>query len=172
MARQGGCEAVRLHHTRLNVDTGLLGAGPRAVCAFDHTVAFQRDQTDALLFTPATYTSLDFLLPQLAPIVCRSSVIFMSFNLFGCSANIAMCLPYGVGTFQGSASNTRRQIYRPGLLDSRVAESGLPHLLNDNRSPGFLFEQMIYFFFTKFFWFKNSDTILSYAGERDGILST
>ena len=37
MARQGRCEAVRLDDSSLNVNTCLLGAGPRVL---DHTVAF------------------------------------------------------------------------------------------------------------------------------------
>lgn len=42
---------------------------------------------------------------------------YHSFRLFGRSANITGLLPYGVGTFQGSALGTHRQIYRSGLLD-------------------------------------------------------
>jgi hypothetical protein len=42
---------------------------------------------------------------------------YHSFSLFGRSANITGVLPYGVGTFQGSALGTHRQIYRSGLLD-------------------------------------------------------
>ncbi len=42
---------------------------------------------------------------------------YHSLSFFGRSANIAVGLPYGIGTFQGSEVGTNRQIYRSGLLD-------------------------------------------------------
>src|SRR6202008_967102 len=44
--------------------------------------------------------------------------LYHSFSFFGRSANIAVWLPYGVGTFQGSVLGTDKQIYRSGLSDS------------------------------------------------------
>ncbi len=42
---------------------------------------------------------------------------YHSFSLFRRSANVVGLLPYGVGTFQGSALGAQHQIYRSGLLD-------------------------------------------------------
>ena len=42
---------------------------------------------------------------------------YHSLNFFGRSANIAVGLPYGIGTFQGSELGTNKQLYRSGLLD-------------------------------------------------------
>ena len=81
---------------------------------------------------------MDFPLPRLALTACGSSVFIMSFSFLGCSANIAVWLPYGVGNFQGSVVNTRRQV-----------------------------EQMFSFFFYKHFWFKHYDKFLQCAGERE-----
>jgi len=44
--------------------------------------------------------------------------IYHSFGFFGRCANIAAWLPDGVGTFQGSALGTDKQVYRSGLFDS------------------------------------------------------
>jgi len=43
---------------------------------------------------------------------------YHSFSFFGRSANVLAALPYGVGTFQGTAFGQERKIYRSGLLDS------------------------------------------------------
>jgi hypothetical protein len=43
---------------------------------------------------------------------------YHSFGMFGRSANIVASLPYGVGTFQGTESGVKRQLYRSGLVDS------------------------------------------------------
>jgi Putative MetA-pathway of phenol degradation len=43
---------------------------------------------------------------------------YHSLNFFGRSANFAVSLPYGVGTFQGDLAEQARSIYRSGLLDS------------------------------------------------------
>jgi len=46
---------------------------------------------------------------------------YRSFSFFGRSANLAVGLPYGVGTFQGTLEGgTQQQTYRSGLLDSGV----------------------------------------------------
>ena len=42
---------------------------------------------------------------------------YHSFGFLGRSANVTALLPYGVGTFQGKAFGTERQVYRSGLLD-------------------------------------------------------
>jgi hypothetical protein len=42
---------------------------------------------------------------------------YHAFNFFGRSANAAVSLPYGVGTFQGDVAGTHQQVYRSGLLD-------------------------------------------------------
>jgi Putative MetA-pathway of phenol degradation len=42
---------------------------------------------------------------------------YHSLHFFGRSANITAVLPYGIGTFQGSAFGTQRSVYRSGLLD-------------------------------------------------------
>jgi hypothetical protein len=43
---------------------------------------------------------------------------YHSFGLFGRSANIVASLPYGVGTFRGTAFGAEQHLYRSGLLDS------------------------------------------------------
>ena len=43
---------------------------------------------------------------------------YHSFGFFGRSANIVASLPYGVGTFQGTAFGAEQHLYRSGLLDS------------------------------------------------------
>jgi hypothetical protein len=43
---------------------------------------------------------------------------YHSFSFFGRSANFSASLPYGVGTFHGSAGGQEQQIYRSGLLDA------------------------------------------------------
>jgi hypothetical protein len=43
---------------------------------------------------------------------------YHSLNFFGRSANIAVALPYGVGTFQGDLLGQHTSVYRSGLLDS------------------------------------------------------
>ena len=45
---------------------------------------------------------------------------YHSFSVFGRSANVAVGLPYGIGTFQGSVLGTNQQIYRSGLFDLGV----------------------------------------------------
>jgi hypothetical protein len=42
---------------------------------------------------------------------------YHGFNFFGRSANVALSLPYGVGTFQGDVAGAHEQVYRSGLLD-------------------------------------------------------
>lgn len=42
--------------------------------------------------------------------------LYHSFDFFGRSANVALVLPYGVGTFQGKVVQ-ERSVYRSGLLD-------------------------------------------------------
>ncbi|MGB8478487.1 MAG: transporter [Acidobacteriaceae bacterium] len=42
---------------------------------------------------------------------------YHGFNFFGRSANAALSLPYGIGTFQGDVAGTHEQVYRSGLLD-------------------------------------------------------
>jgi len=46
-----------------------------------------------------------------------SFTYYHSFNLFGRSANVAVSLPYGVGTFQGMLGQQQLSVYRSGLLD-------------------------------------------------------
>ena len=46
-----------------------------------------------------------------------SFTYYHSFNLFGRSANIAVSLPYGIGTFQGMLQQRQISVYRSGLLD-------------------------------------------------------
>ena len=43
---------------------------------------------------------------------------YHSFSFFGRSANIVAALPYGVGSFQGTAFGAEQHLYRSGLLDS------------------------------------------------------
>jgi hypothetical protein len=43
---------------------------------------------------------------------------YHSFGLFGRSANIVAALPYGGGTFQGTAMGAEQHLYRSGLADS------------------------------------------------------
>lgn len=43
---------------------------------------------------------------------------YHSFGLFGRSANILVAVPYGVGTFQGTAKGVEQHLYRSGLVDS------------------------------------------------------
>ena len=43
---------------------------------------------------------------------------YHSFSFLGRSANIAVTLPYAVGTFRGDVNGSLKQIYRSGLLDS------------------------------------------------------
>ena len=43
---------------------------------------------------------------------------YHSFALFGRSANVVASLPYGIGTFQGTAMSGESNLYRSGLLDS------------------------------------------------------
>jgi hypothetical protein len=42
---------------------------------------------------------------------------YHGFNFFSRSANVALSLPYGIGTFQGDVGDQHQQIYRSGLLD-------------------------------------------------------
>jgi hypothetical protein len=46
-----------------------------------------------------------------------SFTYYRSFNLFGRSANVAVSLPYGVGTFQGELRQQQVSVYRSGLVD-------------------------------------------------------
>ena len=46
-----------------------------------------------------------------------SFTYYHSFNLFGRSANIAVSLPYGIGTFQGMLQQQQVSVYRSGLVD-------------------------------------------------------
>src|SRR5246500_4592345 len=59
---------------------------------------------------PVTGASGTFSVPSFS--------LYHSFSFLGRSANIAVWLPYGVGTFQGSVLGTDKQIYRSGLSDS------------------------------------------------------
>lgn len=43
---------------------------------------------------------------------------YHSFGVFGRSANFVVALPYAEGNFRGTISNTERQVYRSGLVDS------------------------------------------------------
>jgi len=43
---------------------------------------------------------------------------YHSFALFGRSANVVASVPYGIGTFQGTAISGESNLYRSGLLDS------------------------------------------------------
>jgi hypothetical protein len=45
---------------------------------------------------------------------------FHSFGLFGRSANVVVAMPYAVGNFHGVAAGTFTDVYRSGLVDSRV----------------------------------------------------
>ncbi len=43
---------------------------------------------------------------------------YHSFGLFGRSANIVAALPYGLGSFRGTAAGVEQNLYRSGLADS------------------------------------------------------
>jgi hypothetical protein len=43
---------------------------------------------------------------------------YHTFSFFGRSANIAVNLPYSVGTFRGSVNGTKQEVYRSGMTDS------------------------------------------------------
>jgi hypothetical protein len=61
---------------------------------------------------PITGASGTYSVPSLS--------LYHSFSFFGRSANVAVWLPYGVGTFQAPVLGTKKQIYRSGLFDSGV----------------------------------------------------
>jgi hypothetical protein len=44
--------------------------------------------------------------------------VYHSFGILAHSANILAALPYGIGTFQGTAAGVPRNLYRSGLVDS------------------------------------------------------
>ena len=46
------------------------------------------------------------------------ATIYHSLNFFGRSANVTASIPYGVGTFKGTAFGAEQSAYRSGLLDS------------------------------------------------------
>jgi hypothetical protein len=79
---------------------------------------------NALTLTYAFFNG-DVLFNGVAPITGATgtynveiATYYHAFNFFGRSANAAVSLPYGVGTFQGDVAGTHEQVYRSGLLDS------------------------------------------------------
>jgi hypothetical protein len=44
--------------------------------------------------------------------------VYHTFSFFGRSANIAVNLPYSVGTFRGNVNGTLQEVYRSGMTDS------------------------------------------------------
>jgi Putative MetA-pathway of phenol degradation len=78
---------------------------------------------------PVTGASGTFSVPSFS--------LYHSFSFLGRSANIAVWLPYGVGTFQGSVLGTNKQIYRSGLFDS-----GFRFSVNLRGGPAMLMSEM------------------------------